>query len=119
MISNVLAQKRFGFGKGFDYYNEELIFTDVVAPKVLSLGLDRIEDVKKPFFMFLLFMDPHTPYIKHEGNWQYPAYKGRPKVNIKDEVAMNAEKLVAAEDLMYANYSMTERCNSPITISAS
>lgn len=104
VVSNILAQAALGFDHGFDYFNEELKFTDVTSPGVLSLSLKRLNNQRrKPFFMFLLFMDPHTPYIKHAEYGGYPGYKGKlgDRVEVTDADAEDAAHVFTANDVEY------------------
>jgi arylsulfatase A-like enzyme len=104
VISNMLAQEKLGFAQGFDYFNEEMMRRVVTSPGVLSVGLKRLAQVKdKPFFMFLLFVDPHTPYVKHDEYNFYPDYKGKlgERVNITDDSADVAAKTFSSDDIKY------------------
>lgn len=74
--SNYMAGPSRGFGRGYDSFDGFL--DDVSSPKVLSSALKDLQSVKdKRFFMFLLFMDPHSPYVMHDKYDFYPGYKAK------------------------------------------
>jgi arylsulfatase A-like enzyme len=74
--SNLLASAKAGFARGYDHYDER--YADVTSPLVLSDAVKRLQEIKNgKFFMFLLFMDPHSPYVLHDKYNFYPEYKGK------------------------------------------
>ncbi len=104
IVSNILVQRALGFAHGFNYYNEEMKFSDITSPGVLSLALQRLAKIKdKPFFMYLLFIDPHTPYMKHPGINFFPGYKGKldDRVMIPDDDVEKSVKQFSPDDVKY------------------
>ena len=78
VFSNVNASPRFGYHQGFDNYS----FTN--NPSARQVRLQALEALrtlkkKKPFFLYLHFMDPHSPYWPPEpfNNHFDPQYKGK------------------------------------------
>jgi arylsulfatase A-like enzyme len=75
--SNLLAGSKRGFARGFDTYDES-VYDEISSPYVFSTAVKRLNALKnKKFFMFLLFMDVHSPYELHENHNFYPDYKGK------------------------------------------
>jgi arylsulfatase A-like enzyme len=108
VTSNPLAGKIRSLDRGYDYYSEypELrnarglqMRCPITAPEVLARTLDTIKRVKnRKFFLFVHFMDPHLPYVKHPGYNFYPSYKGRySKDDAFGEIALPS----GADDLKY------------------
>lgn len=80
-ISNPLAGRMAGLDRGYELYyqaddnvKEYSKRSDGVLTNAFS-QLDKIKDQK--FFMFVLFMDPHGPYMWREKHQFYPEYKGK------------------------------------------
>ncbi len=49
-----------GFGRGFDHFDESCLWAD--AGCVDRKGLELLDSLPRPFFLYLHFMDPHDPY---------------------------------------------------------
>jgi arylsulfatase A-like enzyme len=82
IISHTLLLARLGFGKGFDYYDEESIFghKGISSPSVTSKAVSYLQqNHDKPFFLFLHYFDPHYDYLLHKKYNYYPSYRGRVK----------------------------------------
>jgi arylsulfatase A-like enzyme len=81
IIAAPLLAAKFGFGRGFDYYNDRLPIGEGFernADEVSTLAIGwlneyRAEGGETPFFLFLNYFDPHSPY-------QPPAPWGNPEV---------------------------------------
>lgn len=68
IITNPNVTKRFGFAQGFDTYR---MVRSMEAAEVNSLVASTLAaDPRKPFFLYLHYMEPHSPYAAPE------AYKG-------------------------------------------
>jgi len=66
-MSNGYCDERFGFQRGFDYFWSDRSRgkeADQVNRALLDWLPDR--DTQKPLFLFLVYMDPHTPYFVPE-----------------------------------------------------
>ena len=55
--SNSQVTSAFGFGRGFDVY-ECPVWETQVTPK----GIESLQSLDEPFFLFLHYMGPHQPY---------------------------------------------------------
>lgn len=98
ITSNILASEKSGLARGYDSFDDHLVESS--SPLVLSSALKRLNEVKdRKFFMFLLFMDPHSPYILHGNHNFYLNYKGKLGKRID---AASYEKGMNPDDLKYA-----------------
>jgi len=66
IVSSPVLKAKLGFGKGFDYYDDYKLF-DRRANEVSTLATDWLIEHRslssgRPFFLFLNYYDPHTPY---------------------------------------------------------
>lgn len=78
VVSNFNVGKGLNFDQGFNYFDDSLSRRDEYATGVLKESLKRIDQAKgKRFFLFSLFMDPHTPYRQHKGFDFDPEYQGK------------------------------------------
>lgn len=95
--SNMLAGVKTGFSRGFDRFDETV--SENSSPAVLSAAVKGLNEVKdKRFFMYLLFMDPHSPYILHDKYNYYPGYKGKLGKRIDSTLY---EKGLSPDDMKY------------------
>jgi arylsulfatase A-like enzyme len=70
IVAAPLLTAKFGFGRGFDYYEDRLPIgkgferdADEVSTLAISwLNEHRAADGDEPFFLFLNYFDPHSPY---------------------------------------------------------
>lgn len=53
----------FGFASGFDCYD---YLADAPAGDVTDRALARVKQVRKPFFLYVHYIDPHAPYMPPE-----------------------------------------------------
>jgi len=63
IVANPNVYKQFGFGQGFDEYFHADLFT--TAPEINDLSsrwIDELTKGPKPFFLYLHYMEPHSPY---------------------------------------------------------
>jgi arylsulfatase A-like enzyme len=102
ITSNPLTSSKFGFSRGFDFYDDITVIHQVgdlflgaedfrhVRPKSAPPTSDRINQVAlswlkkhnrdKPFFLFLLYLDPHddyTPPPPYDGQFTDSDYEGK------------------------------------------
>lgn len=73
--SNAQVTSAFGFSRGFDDYE-----CPVRENQVTTMGLDYLDKINEPFFLYLHYMAPHDPYIPphslytlYQGQTDYPA----------------------------------------------
>jgi len=57
-VENVHISERFGFAQGFDEWNENVRG----ATSVTNSFLRQLEESDRPFFAYVHYFDPHTPY---------------------------------------------------------
>jgi len=65
VVGGPWMKKIFGFGEGFDYYDDDEIGTlnGRLAGQVTDKAVEWVEkSQKKEFFLFLNYFDPHSPY---------------------------------------------------------
>ncbi|MDG2333110.1 MAG: sulfatase [Myxococcota bacterium] len=88
VVSSYVLSGRFGFDQGFDHFDADFSQADVVAGDRLWEGellsgkfhgraddttrrglqwLDARRHPERPFFLFVHYFDPHTPYLPPEG----------------------------------------------------
>jgi arylsulfatase len=110
VISNLEAARAYGVKDlPWDFWDEKLTMNDVTSPQVTSKSLDWISKQSSkpghPFFLFALYMDPHTPYIRHAGHIFDPEYNGkyRDRIDIP-EAAILKEKPPCSVEHFKATY---------------
>lgn len=59
-VSNPNVYPRYGFAQGFDIYAPVHIHAG--AEQINALAAPWIEEMESPFFLYLHYMDPHSPY---------------------------------------------------------
>ena len=65
VVAGPWMMKVFGLHQGFDYYDDDEIssLNGRIAPRVTARAIEWIEEHQdRPFFLFLNYFDPHTPY---------------------------------------------------------
>lgn len=78
VISNDLLESSADWDQGFDYVDTESCSKRVSSPLVLSTTESWLDGTAgKRFFLFTVFMDPHSPYIKHPDFDFDPGYRGK------------------------------------------
>lgn len=109
VMNNLQITAKRGFGAGFDHYS----VVHLEDEAVLELGKNWIaQNHKQPFFFWLHFISPHTPYVAREMAAQFytPGYTGRfkqtsgakPKVNSDAELARLIELYMG--EVFYADH---------------
>lgn len=98
VVSNPYVGEHIGMSSGYDYF-EGVYDGSVSSPDVEASASRLVEKIKdKRFFMFLLFLDPHSPYVLHDKYDYYPHYKGK----------LGAELRVGAIDAKSSNWSSND-----------
>jgi hypothetical protein len=84
VISNAMLISIPGWSKGYDYWDSSQCFADISSPGVLSRTLKWLDsNENKRFFLYTLFMDPHSPYCKHKG-FDFDSNYAGPMRNVVD-----------------------------------
>lgn len=75
VVSSYILSSNFGLSQGFDFYDEisfeELkggttIIPERNARETTDIVIKDLKNLKKPFFLFIHYFDPHIPYIPPE-----------------------------------------------------
>jgi len=63
IVRNGGARSEFGFSFGFDYFNEENVFTRPCAEATFNTSIDLVKnEIKEPFFLWIHNNEPHSIY---------------------------------------------------------
>lgn len=64
IVSNPWIRPKHGFAQGFDEFNDTFAANDTPAKRILESASAWLSarDAKRPFFLYLHFMDVHDPY---------------------------------------------------------
>jgi arylsulfatase A-like enzyme len=75
-VANLNVTARFGFGQGFDQYE---FLTSTSAVDISRLAAQVISEQPEPFFLYLHYLEPHSPYSA-PGSYRHlfvePGYNG-------------------------------------------
>jgi len=63
IVTNGNVSQLFGFDRGFDQFELELGKGKPDAELTVDRALPVASDLKSPFFFYVHFIDPHTPYV--------------------------------------------------------
>jgi arylsulfatase A-like enzyme len=74
IVTNVHLKPFFGLHQGFDAHTFLLAHADGVTDRALEV-LESCNDL--PFFIYLHYNDPHSPYRAHEEYDFHPQYRGK------------------------------------------
>ena len=62
MVSHTFVDRRFGFGRGFEVYEDKKLI-ERPAEEITDMAMSLIEPLRnEPFFLFVHYFDPHFPY---------------------------------------------------------
>ena len=64
-LSSSILDRAFGTSSGFDFY-EDNINTERRCEETLNLFKEKLNTLKEPFFLWIHFFDPHSPYTPPE-----------------------------------------------------
>lgn len=72
-VSHLILKPEYGLADGFKSYDYSVLNVghphDVATAEPLTdLAIDALEEIEKPFFMWVHYFDPHFAYLKH-GEW--------------------------------------------------
>lgn len=117
IISLGTLSKKTGFARGFDTFDDSL-FTEKVffvpAEKVASQAIKTLYQIEdSPFFLFLHFSDPHTPYAPPDLNIDFRIF-----VNGHEESLFNGYHgaiLKKKFQLPAGEHSIVFKLNGPMT----
>jgi len=64
-VGNPWMKKEFGYGQGFDVYDDSFSGWDTPGEEITRAGLEWLKNVKpgERFFLYLHYMDCHRPYV--------------------------------------------------------
>ncbi len=71
-VSHLLLYPRYGFDRGFDKYDYSVLEGrnphEISTSRDLSMSVSQeLETIKRPFFLWVHFFDPHFRYLDHLG----------------------------------------------------
>jgi arylsulfatase len=64
-----------GFDRGFELFDEHCLWED--ASCVNDRAIELLDVVRRPFFLYLHYMDPHDPWRPPERRWSAGPYHGK------------------------------------------
>lgn len=73
-LSSSILDRAFGMSEGFDFY-EDNINTERTCEETLKVFREKLKEINRPFFLWIHFFDPHSPYNPPENfknNFQNP-----------------------------------------------
>jgi len=110
------------FKKGFDYYGEGQALEESTTPfrpaeEITNLALSKIDQSKKPFFLFLHYWDTHFPFptIKHDEN-ESEENMEKTLQEIQNEAQRNYLRIRISKRGPYTIESMKEKYDLSIKI---
>ncbi|HEY3297951.1 MAG TPA: sulfatase [Armatimonadota bacterium] len=78
VISNPQFSRRINADQGFDFFDDTPCGKDISSPDVFAGARKWISaHNKQRFFLYVLFMDPHSPFVGHPAYNFDPAYQGK------------------------------------------
>lgn len=109
VISHFFLGNKFGFHRGFDFWNQEAAggHAKISSNQVTDLALECLGNLARrpaPFFLFVHYFDPHYDYLAHEEFPFYEGYEGKITSrgdNFEVLRKMARAKELTAEDLQY------------------
>lgn len=60
-MSSSILDRAFGLSKGFDFY-EDNFSTERNCEETLKVFKEKLKEISQPFFLWIHFFDPHSPY---------------------------------------------------------
>lgn len=99
--------------RGFDYFDQLSFGSEKVTPVTSSWVLDNaIGQISKladrKFFMFLLFMDPHSPYALHDQYDFSSQFKNEKQRTISSFIGSDTSSFTAEEKKLFQPYYDSE-----------
>lgn len=73
-LSSSILDRVFGISEGFDFY-EDNFSTERTCEETLKIFKEKLKQISQPFFLWIHFFDPHSPYNPPENfknNFQNP-----------------------------------------------
>lgn len=104
VISHFVIGDEFGYGQGFDRYNDEPVGNHraITSQKVTDVAMAQLDALRdEPFFLFVHYFDPHWYFNHHPQFDQTSDYQGEllPGMDIADLRARRHD--LAPEDIGY------------------
>lgn len=106
VVSNIVVSEIFGFGQGFDKFEDAFSSDPAVATSKITTekALRYIKQNKSnPFFVWIHYMDPHGHYIDHDEFDYSSTYKGHLPDKFGTVYLNNNKETLSADDLEYIN----------------
>lgn len=106
IYSHTVLRRRFGFGQGFDTFENCLTPGEDPSKvrsshRVTKKAVDWLrEHGHQPFFLFLHYFDPHYDYLRHP-EIDYPEYHGMLRSPMPINTLRHKRKQLQEEDLRY------------------
>lgn len=102
VISHFFLGTKFGFDRGFDFWNQEAAggHDKVSSPQVTELALeclDALAERPAPFFLLAHYFDPHYDYLGHDEFPFHEGYEG--SIESHDDNFETLRKLARSRDL--------------------
>ncbi len=64
-LSSSILDRVFGISRGFDFYEDKFL-QERKCEDTLNIFKEKLKEIKEPFFLWIHFFDPHSPYIPPE-----------------------------------------------------
>lgn len=106
VVSNIVVSEIFGFGQGFDQFEETYgdYGQDATSKITTSTAINFIKKNKdNKFFLWVHYMDPHSHYINHDEFDYGSTYKGRLPSKINTKFLNKIKNSLEITDLNYIN----------------
>ncbi len=128
VISGHVLDAKYGLSQGFDYYDNEFFLTQH-ASTTTKKGIDWLtsdpEWTRKPFFLWLHYIDPHSPYeaedkelLKLYFDHKNPTITGVSTDELnriyRDQVALDAESIRRYRNFYYQQCVSLEKALLPL-----
>ncbi|MGB3729698.1 MAG: sulfatase-like hydrolase/transferase [Thermodesulfobacteriota bacterium] len=106
VVSNIVASEIFGFGQGFDKFEDTYTSkADVTTSKITTeKAIEYIEKNKNnSFFVWIHYMDPHGDYLDHEEFNYASTYQGTIPSKVSTVYLNRNKDTLSTDDLDYVN----------------
>ncbi len=64
-LSSSILDRVFGTSRGFDFYEDKFI-QERKCEDTLNIFKEKLKEIPEPFFLWIHFFDPHSPYLPPE-----------------------------------------------------
>ncbi|MGQ0722030.1 MAG: sulfatase [Candidatus Eiseniibacteriota bacterium] len=103
VVSHGLLARRFGFDRGFDWFDSSPAGGHDIASSdtVTALAASWIDSAARPFFLFAHYFDAHYNYLEHRGLTRTDDYQGRLRPGLDIWRLRRESQFLTAEDVRY------------------